>query len=136
MMPGSSFMNVLAGSLYGTTVAVPLVAFLSTTGSSGSYWLSRLVVKVRPRGRCPGFLPRHGKSSDGELGEEQKCQNAAKTHQSGAAASPSDTYAEFTGTKLRRAGPSPIISFTVCTKARIGPCTHTPPHDLLQGVHV
>lgn len=48
MMPGSSFMNVLAGSLYGTTAAVPLVAFLSTAGSSGSYWLSRLVVKVGP----------------------------------------------------------------------------------------
>jgi len=46
MMPGSSFMNVLAGSLYGSATAVPLVALLSTAGSSGSYWLSRLVVKV------------------------------------------------------------------------------------------
>lgn len=39
-------MNVLAGSLYGSATAVPLVALLSTAGSSGSYWLSRLVVKV------------------------------------------------------------------------------------------
>ncbi|CAL8466066.1 g5602 [Coccomyxa elongata] len=45
MMPGSSFMNVLAGSLYGSATAVPMVALLSTAGSSGSYWLSRLVVK-------------------------------------------------------------------------------------------
>lgn len=47
MMPGSSFMNVLAGSLYGSATAVPMIALLSTAGSSGSYWLSRLVVKVR-----------------------------------------------------------------------------------------
>ncbi len=47
MMPGSSFMNVLAGSLYGSATAVPMIALLSTAGSCGSYWLSRLVVKVR-----------------------------------------------------------------------------------------
>ena len=46
MMPGSSFLNLLAGSLYGTAVALPLIALLSTVGASGSYWLSRLVVKV------------------------------------------------------------------------------------------
>ena len=40
-------MNVLAGSLYGSAAAVPMIALLSTAGSSGSYWLSRLVVKVR-----------------------------------------------------------------------------------------
>ncbi|EIE18579.1 snare associated Golgi protein, partial [Coccomyxa subellipsoidea C-169] len=45
MMPGSSFMNVLAGSLYGSATAVPMIALLSTAGSCGSYWLSRLVVK-------------------------------------------------------------------------------------------
>jgi hypothetical protein len=46
MMPGSSFLNVLAGSLLGTATAVPLVAVISTLGASGSYLLSRLVVKV------------------------------------------------------------------------------------------
>ena len=46
MMPGSSFLNVLAGSLFGTAAAIPLVAVISTVGASGSYLLSRLVVKV------------------------------------------------------------------------------------------
>ena len=54
MMPGSSFMNVLAGSLYGAATAVPMIALLSTAGSSGNYWLSRLVVKVgRPLTSLP-----------------------------------------------------------------------------------
>ena len=46
MVPGSSFMNVLAGSLYGTPVAVPFIAVASTVGSSGSFWLSKLLLKV------------------------------------------------------------------------------------------
>ena len=48
MMPGSSFLNVLAGSLLGTAAAGPVVAVVSTLGASGSYLLSRLVVRVRP----------------------------------------------------------------------------------------
>ena len=39
-------MNVLAGSLYGTPIAVPFIAVASTVGSSGSFWLSRLLLKV------------------------------------------------------------------------------------------
>ena len=46
MVPGSSFMNVLAGSLYGTPIAVPFIAVASTVGSSGSFWLSKLLLKV------------------------------------------------------------------------------------------
>ena len=46
MVPGSSFMNVLAGSLYGAPVAVPFIALASTVGSSGSFWLSRLLLKA------------------------------------------------------------------------------------------
>ena len=58
MVPGSSFMNVLAGSLYGTPVAVPFIAVASTVGSSGSFWLSKLLLKVlfsstaHPLGTC------------------------------------------------------------------------------------
>ena len=51
-------MNVLAGSLYGSATAVPMIALLSTAGSSGSYWLSRLVVKVgRPLAPHTTSLP-------------------------------------------------------------------------------
>lgn len=39
-------MNVLAGSLYGTPIAVPFIAVASTVGSSGSFWLSKLLLKV------------------------------------------------------------------------------------------
>lgn len=53
MMPGSSFLNVLAGSLLGTATAIPVVAVISTLGASGSYLLSRLVVKVLPLTKNP-----------------------------------------------------------------------------------
>lgn len=65
MMPGCSFLNMLAGSLYGTAAAFPLVALLSTVGASGSYWLSRLVVKVWSHlsfpktGPAPAGTPAH-----------------------------------------------------------------------------
>ncbi|CAK0785972.1 hypothetical protein CVIRNUC_009185 [Coccomyxa viridis] len=45
MVPGCSFMNVLAGSLYGVPIAVPFIALASTLGSSGSFWLSKLLLK-------------------------------------------------------------------------------------------
>ena len=47
MVPGCSFMNVLAGSLYGVPVAVPFIALASTLGSSGSFWLSKFLLKVQ-----------------------------------------------------------------------------------------
>ena len=47
MVPGCSFMNVLAGSLYGVPIAVPFIALASTLGSSGSFWLSKFLLKVQ-----------------------------------------------------------------------------------------
>ena len=40
-------MNVLAGSLYGMPIAVPFIALASTLGSSGSFWLSKFLLKVQ-----------------------------------------------------------------------------------------
>lgn len=57
MVPGSSFMNLLAGSLYGTSIAVPFIAVASTVGSSGSFWLSKLLLKVSlSSAPCPPCL--------------------------------------------------------------------------------
>lgn len=48
MMPGAIFINVLAGSLYGLWGTFLVIAGVSTLGASLNYWLSRLVVRVRP----------------------------------------------------------------------------------------
>lgn len=44
-IPGSVLLNVMAGFIFGPIVGVPLVAFLTATGASGCYWLSRWIGK-------------------------------------------------------------------------------------------
>lgn len=43
MIPGTVFMSLLAGSLFGVSKGVALVVFAATAGASSCYFLSKLI---------------------------------------------------------------------------------------------
>jgi len=43
MIPGTIFMSLLAGALFGVICGVALVVFAATTGACSCYFLSRLI---------------------------------------------------------------------------------------------